>query len=217
MRDVKVTRKIWILIDRSGSMESIRADTEGGLKSFLAEQAEVEPDTRVSLYQFDTKHDTVYKGVPIGSVPSYVLQPRGGTALLDAIARVLGDIRVDREQTPQDQRPDQNLLLIVTDGEENSSVEYDLRNDGYTRVFKLVETEQGRGLVVSYLGANQDAIKVAAKMGIPQANSITYDASQEGTMSSWAAASASYTRGAKGPTCDMAFTDAEREAAQPDA
>ena len=78
---------IAVLLDRSGSMTTIKEDVEGGFNAFIAEQKKVEGTCRVTLAQFDNTYDVVYTDKDINDVPSLDLQPRGMTALLDSIIR----------------------------------------------------------------------------------------------------------------------------------
>lgn len=106
---------IIIVLDRSGSMSAIRDDAEGGLNEFVAEQkAKLPGETNLALVQFDTEYETVYDGT-LAAAPSFKLQPRGGTALLDSVMKgiALGDSK----------QPEKCVVLIITDGHENSSHE----------------------------------------------------------------------------------------------
>ncbi|MEU4455645.1 VWA domain-containing protein, partial [Nocardioides sp. NPDC023903] len=72
---------IAVLLDRSGSMQTIKADTEGGLAAYFEQQRSVPKKIEVTLAQFDTAYDVVYANVPLAQVPAPSLQPRSGTAL----------------------------------------------------------------------------------------------------------------------------------------
>ena len=80
---------ITMVIDRSGSMESIRTDAEGGVNTFVDSQKSEPGEALLTLVQFDTAYEFVHKGVPIGSVPRFKLVPRGSTAFLDAVGRAI--------------------------------------------------------------------------------------------------------------------------------
>ena len=79
---------ITMVIDRSGSMESICTDAEGGINTFVDSQKSEPGEALLTLVQFDTAYEFVHKGVPIGSVPRFKLVPRGSTALLDAVGHL---------------------------------------------------------------------------------------------------------------------------------
>jgi hypothetical protein len=82
---------ITMVIDRSGSMSSIRSDAEGGINTFIDLQKSEPGEALLSLVQFDTEYEFIHKDVPIGNVPKYTLVPRGSTALLDAVGRAINE------------------------------------------------------------------------------------------------------------------------------
>ena len=69
-----------LVVDRSGSMETVRDDAEGDVNAFIKEQTTEPGDVLLTLVQFDTEYEFVHKGVPIKQVPEYNLVPRGMTA-----------------------------------------------------------------------------------------------------------------------------------------
>ena len=83
---------LYFLLDRSGSMNSIVEDTVGGFDAFIAEQQKTPGECRVTLAQFANHYDVVYADRPIADVPALELQPRGSTALLDAMGRSITDV-----------------------------------------------------------------------------------------------------------------------------
>jgi len=199
------TRHITILIDRSGSMSNIQDATQEGLNGFLAQQAKESKETGVrtlvTLYHFDDVFEAVYEGVPIKEVRPYELEPRNSTALLDALAETFKRARARRKALPKDQRPDIEHYLIVTDGMENSSTTYRGR---YTDVAEIVRTEAARkGRVVQYMGANQDAIAEASKIGIAATNAMSYSYNSVGTQGAWEGATASASAGLSGGSYDF--------------
>jgi hypothetical protein len=82
---------ITLVVDRSGSMEQVREDAEGGVNSFIEQQAKEPGQALFTLVQFDTEYEFLHKGVPIAEVPQYELVPRGMTALLDAVGRAINE------------------------------------------------------------------------------------------------------------------------------
>ena len=197
-------RHIVLVLDRSGSMKTVKDDTEGGLAAFLEAQHENTGDTRVSLYQFDTKYEPVYENVALADVPAFVLVPRGGTALLDAIGRTISSVKTQIKALDEDERPGEVVLVILTDGAENSSQEYTLE-----RVKKMIEKRRAKGWQVVFLGADQDAITVAAGMGIGRETSLAYTARMTGRSISTVARMMA--RGSESGKYE--FTDEERKAA----
>src|SRR6185503_14641886 len=79
--------EILVVVDRSGSMANIRQDMEGGLRSYIKEQQAVGGNCALSLAQFDDQYEMVMLGVDIKDVQDYKLEPRGMTALLDAVGK----------------------------------------------------------------------------------------------------------------------------------
>lgn len=198
-------RHIAIVLDRSGSMTSVKDDTEGGLKAFLAEQANAPAYTEVSLYEFDDQYSAVYENVWLADVPDYTLHPRGMTALLDAVGRTVTTLGEHLAAMPDDDRPGEVVLVILTDGAENSSKEYTL-----DQVKKLITHQQDTyGWTVVFLGADQDAFAAAGGMGIGRATTLSYGSDK--TEGSLVMASAMVTRGSR--TGNYGFTDDERDAA----
>ena len=221
-------RYIAIVQDRSGSMSATKNDAEGGLASFLAEQAKEPGTTLVTLNEFDNVMDTVYGLTPIAEVEPYVLQPRGATALWDALGYSVDDLKARIKNTAVDDRPDAVIVLCVTDGGENASRVFDSakltalltkiqRPLVSKKDLELDEADRPdprasihkRGWLVIYLGSNQDAIASAKSMGISLGSSMTY--APEATCDSYVMASGSATRYSRGG--DAEFTSAERNVA----
>lgn len=200
------TRHIEILVDRSGSMGSIKLDMEGGLKTFLETQRkEVDLPTTVSLAQFDDVYEVVYTGEDLATLDTdYDLEPRGLTALRDAIGKSVTSLRLKLKEKPKEERPEV-VMVIITDGIENASREYE-----QTTIRQLLKKAQAKWeWTIIYLGANQDAIEEADKLGIRREASITYDVAHVHT--SWEGTSKMVARGAVSGT--YAFHADEREAA----
>src|SRR5262245_2857992 len=97
--------EIVVLLDRSGSMQSIAKDMEGGFDHFIKEQKLVPGDCKVSLYQFDTDYEAVYVGKPLAEVPRCELKARGSTALNDAFGRTINATGARLAAMPEHERP----------------------------------------------------------------------------------------------------------------
>ncbi len=126
MVDKNLTEIVAIL-DRSGSMQNLRTDTIGGFNSFIAEQKKAEGKAVLTLVQFDDLYQIDYEGKDINDVAdldetTYV--PRGSTALLDAVGRTINAVGSRLAKLPEDQRPGQVIFLVITDGQENTSREF---------------------------------------------------------------------------------------------
>lgn len=163
---------IAVLLDRSGSMQTIKSDTEGGFDAFIAEQRKNPGRCDVTLAQFDNTYEEVYVATPLAAVPPLDLQPRGGTALLDGIGRLINTTGARLAGLAEDDRPGAVIVVIMTDGMENSSREFDL-----TSVNKMITDQtDSYDWTFVYLGANQDAISVAGGLGVAAGMAMTYQA-----------------------------------------
>ncbi len=215
MTDQNLTH-ILAILDRSGSMQSIKADTEGGFNSYIEEQKKVEGETYVSLVQFDTEYEVVYTTKPLNEVPKLNLVPRGGTALHDAIGKAVTAKGEELAALPEDKRPGSVVVLVLTDGWENSSKEW--TGDAVKKLVKQQQDDYEWNFI--FMGSNQDAVLVGATLGFLPTNSLTYTgANTQSAFASAAASTATYRSArAAGQTYDVAlasaaFTDEDREAA----
>jgi hypothetical protein len=160
-----------MLIDRSGSMEIIKRDMEGALKTMLdAERGNPDP-CKLTVGYFNSR---LVEGLtlPIQQHPIPEIAPSGATALLDAACQLIDRTGRRLEAMPVAERPDRVLFVIITDGEENASSIHTVedlkrRIEHQSSVYKWQ---------FSFLGANMDAIKVAKAFGIPANFAATYRA-----------------------------------------
>ncbi len=206
------TTLIAALLDRSGSMTDIADDMRGGFDSYIAKEAEQPGTTMVTLAQFDDEYEVVYSGRPIGDVPPLVLEPRGCTALLDAIGRFITEVGGALAALPEDQRPADITVMVMTDGYENASKEWTIA--AVRELISQQETVYGWDFV--FMGANMDAVDVGTEMGFAPSKSLTYDADGDGVAGAWdAVASYSSRKRARGaaPAGSVGFDDAERRRA----
>jgi hypothetical protein len=183
-------------------MGYIRDDMLGGLKQFFADQAEVEGTCLVDYSQFDTHYEEVFTDTLVAvAVP--VLEPRGRTALLDALGQKITDLDTKLSALKPRKRPDKVLVIVVTDGQENASKFYTK-----DRVKWLVEHFQAsHGWDFVFLGANMDAVAEAAKMGFHSSSSITYNTQFAGaTMDTLSG----YTTRSRTSATPASFSDADR-------
>lgn len=164
-----------ILLDRSGSMQSIKEDMEGALNHFLESQKQIPGDLTVTLYQFDNEaFEHIWGPVSIHSVSNIQIVPRGCTPLIDSMSRAIRETGERLAAMPAEERPSKVIFAAITDGLENASVhttrEY-LRGqiDHQQRVYNWQ---------FLYFGANQDAFAEAQSYGIKYG--YTYAASPAG-------------------------------------
>ena len=200
---------ITLVVDRSGSMEQIRQDAEGGVNSFIAQQAKEPGEALLTLAQFDTEYDFIHKGVPISQVPKYELIPRGRTALLDAVGRAINETGERLAEMDEQDRPGLVVFVVMTDGLENSSVEF-----SKTKIKEMIEHQQEKySWHFTFLGANQDAFAEAGRMGKQAAGAANFSMNKVGA--AYRATGAKLARMRKqtreGETVKNEFTDQERQ------
>ena len=120
---------LYFLLDRSGSMQSIKSDIEGGFAAFVDEQRKAPGECLANLSQFDDVYEVVYADRPLADVPPLDLQPRNMTALHDAMGRLITDAGAKLAAIPEDERPGTVIVAIMTDGLENASQEWHAPGD----------------------------------------------------------------------------------------
>lgn len=170
MTDLDYTALL-LIIDRSGSMADIRDDMVGGLTTMLADQATRPGLLTVDLVTFDDQIELVQTMAAVSAV-TIELEPRGSTALFDAIGISVQRFGAALKALPEHARPGTVQVVVVTDGEENASREYTA-----SAVRSLV-TAQGEkyNWDFVFLGANQDAVLAGAELGFDGASSMTFGA-----------------------------------------
>lgn len=142
---------ITLVVDRSGSMNSVQEDAQGGINTLLEEQFALDGKLTVTLTQFDTAVETVKRMA--NEKFTYELQPRGMTALLDAVGLEIVKTGKDLALMKEADRPAKVLFVIVTDGEENSSREYT-----YEKIKSMTENQKSvYNWDFQFIGADQAA------------------------------------------------------------
>lgn len=201
---------IAIVLDRSGSMGSVKQDTIGGFNEFLKSQQEVKGEATLTLAQFDTMYELLQENANIQNVEpltdvTYV--PRGGTALLDAIGRTINSTGQFLQSLNPSQRPEKVVFVIITDGEENSSREFTLEsvNEMITH-----QTEKYQWQFV-FLGANQDAIQAGMSYGVSASNSMSFGHNTKGVSAMYSSVTSNLRNYREGGVADMSFSVDDRE------
>lgn len=166
------------VLDKSGSMDTIREATISGFNEFKNDQAREDGSAFFTLTLFDTEFQTVVEAVPLSEVYDLTPEryvPGGMTALYDAVAHTM---RITDEFVAKN-HPKQVLFVIMTDGQENASRE--IRRD---QLFAMIsERQEKAGYEFIYLGANQDSYAVGDSIGLRPGRTIDYAASPAATRS----------------------------------
>jgi len=199
---------ITILLDRSGSMEAMREETVQGFNTFLNQQKQEPGTASLTLLQFDDQFEVHYKSVPLDEVMELTQQdfvPRGSTALLDAMGRTINGTRRRIRRLPQASRPDQVIVVILTDGLENASHHYSLQ-----RVNRMVTAGRKADWQFIFLGADQDAIASGRQLGIADDYSIRFSVNREAVGSTWGTLHQVSSRIRREGSAAAGFTDEER-------
>ena len=205
------TTLLTLVVDRSGSMEPIKDDMEGGIKTLIEEQALEEGTCLVTLAQFDNEYEVVADGVPATEMAPYRLVPRGMTALLDAIGRTIATVHARIESMDPKDRPANVLFAVITDGMENASCEW-----SRLQVMDSVKARTAEGWHFTFLGADQDAVQEGPGLGVHADASLTWDKSARGTAAAMSSVSEKYRRLRRGEATGIEYTEDERKAASGD-
>lgn len=172
--------EIVFILDKSGSMSGLEKDTIGGYNSFIEKQKNVEGEALVSTVLFSDENEVVHDRIPISKVePMNDAQYSVGgcTALLDAIGGAIHHIGNVHKYAREEDVPEKTIFVITTDGEENSSRNYD-----YRRIKQMIERQQEKyKWEFLFLGANIDAIGEASKLGIRSDCAVRYECDGVGT------------------------------------
>lgn len=159
---------IVVVLDRSGSMSSGQDATVEGFNGFLAEQKKLPGECRMTLVQFDDRYQIDFNNTPISEV-KLAYAPRGGTALLDAMGRTIDEVGAELAKRSESTRPAKVIFVTITDGYENASRKF-TRDDIFNKIAHQRDAYKWEFL---YLGANQDAIAEATRLGIPATHSVS--------------------------------------------
>ena len=175
-----------IILDRSGSMESIRDDTIGGFNTFLGQQQQESGSATLTLVQFDTEnpYEVIQHFTPLVFVPKLTWEsfvPRGSTPLFDALGRAINDLEESLGRLKDEEKPSKVLLVVVTDGQENSSREF--RRSQIESLVKT-KTEQQHWQFV-FLSADLQAMTEAKDIGFKDTAMRAFEKSSLGVHAAW--------------------------------
>jgi Mg-chelatase subunit ChlD len=200
-----------VILDRSGSMGSIRNDTIGGFNTFLNEQRRQQGKATLTLVQFDSQdpYEVIHRVRTVGEVPeltqaTYV--PRANTPLLDAVGRGINDLEKCLFDMESSERPGKVIFVVITDGQENASREF--RRD---QILKMIKDKEGHcGWQFVFLSADLDAMEDAVQQGFQTRFSLAFDKTGKGTRDAWGSVSERIANVRMSKVRDAAFTDEDR-------
>lgn len=172
--------EIVFILDRSGSMSGLEADTIGGFNSMIEKQKRAEGEALISTVLFDNISEVIHDRVSVQSIQPMTDKDytvRGCTALLDAIGGAIHHIGNVHKYARDEDVPEHTLFVITTDGMENASQRYDSE-----KVKKMIERQKEKyGWEFLFLGANIDAVETAKHFGISEDRAVNYHSDRKGT------------------------------------
>lgn len=182
--------EVVFIMDRSGSMAGLEADTIGGFNSMLEKQKKEADNIIWSTVLFDHVSEVVHDRVPVDKVKELdenTYYVRGCTALLDAVGGAIHHIGNVHKYARKEDVPEKTLFVITTDGMENASVIY-----GYEDVKRMITRQQERyGWEFIFLGANIDAVEAAGRIGIREERAARFHNDEVGIAKNFAVVSES--------------------------
>ena len=172
--------EIVFILDRSGSMNGLEADTIGGFNSMIEKQKKETGEALVSTILFDNAAEVIHDRVSLKDIRELTSRDycvKGCTALLDAVGGAIHHIgNIHKYARPEDV-PEHTLFIITTDGMENASRRY-----SSMEVKKMITRQKEKyGWEFLFLGANIDAVETAAGFGIGADRAVNYRADSQGT------------------------------------
>lgn len=184
--------EIIFILDRSGSMAGLEADTIGGYNQFLKTQSQKSGELRVTTVLFDHEYECLYQSVcPENAVLTerqYFV--RGCTALYDAVGQAVTHTGLRLAETPEPERPSKVIVVITTDGCENASKAYT-----HQQIQNMIRRQQEKySWEFLFFGANIDVENVAQTIGVQADRAFSYEADSAGVCKMMASA------------CDMVST-----------
>ena len=172
--------EIVFILDRSGSMSGLEADTIGGFNSMIEKQKKEAGEALISTVLFDNFSEVIHDRIPVGRVEPMTDREyyvRGCTALLDAIGGAIHHIGNIHKHAREEDVPEHTLFVITTDGMENASRRYDSET-----VKKMIERQKAKySWEFLFLGANIDAVETASRFGIGADRAVNYHSDHQGT------------------------------------
>ena len=176
----KRTTELVFIIDRSGSMHGLEADTIGGFNSMLEKQKNEEGHAYVSTVLFNDRSEVIHDRLNIKRVSPMTGRhyiPGGCTALLDAVGGAIKHIGNIHKYSRKSDVPEKTLFVIITDGMENASHKYSA-----AQIKEMINRQQKEyGWEFIFLGANIDAVAAADDIGISEDRAVKFCCDEAGT------------------------------------
>lgn len=180
MTTKNTTTELVFILDRSGSMHHLTADTIGGFNSMIEQQKKKDGECIVSTVLFDDESTVLHDRVRLFDVPEMTERDyctRGCTALVDAVGGAIHHIGNVHKYARKEDVPAHTMFVITTDGMENASRKYSA-----DKVKKMIERQKERyGWEFIFIGANIDSVETAARFGIERERAVNYKADKKGT------------------------------------
>ncbi len=173
-----LTELVFIL-DKSGSMGGLEADTIGGYNALLKKQQAIDKPCIVTTVLFDNAYEVLHDRIDLNAINPLTdqhYQVGGSTALLDAIGKTIYKLITVQKNTKKDYQADSVMFVIMSDGEENASHEFSSQH-----IKQLIHQQTTNyGWEFIFLGANMDAVKTAEDYGINELNAQKFSADEKG-------------------------------------
>jgi len=200
---------ISVVLDRSGSMTSMRNEVVKGFEAFINGQKAVEGEATLTMVQFDDQIDILHDMTPLKDVSGLgSFQPRGSTALLDAMGETMNNVRTKIMAMEEANRPSKVIFVFITDGQENASSKYKRKD-----IFEMIKDQRSEAnWEFVFIGANQDAISEGNSIGVRASAAITFDASGAGATRAFTSLTKGMTMYRSKADADYAFSDEDRKA-----
>ena len=192
------------IVDCSASMISIGKEVKNGYNAFVKEQCSLPGKCLATVVKFNNKVEVVQHGVDIQKLlkaDSNTFKPNGTTALHDAICMTIERVKQQISILPR--KPSRVIVMVLTDGAENSSVKYSSKD-----VAQRIKQCEERSWTFTFIGANQDAVATGTEIGFRADSCLSYTADGDHTSETWNNISANCRRQRCGES--SAWNDAER-------
>jgi hypothetical protein len=193
-------------------MELVREDTVGGYNTFVDAQKQIAGECDITLIQFNQTRDFTYKSVDVKTLDKGLrleqYAPSGGTALLDAVGVAINEKGAEFAALPEERRPGKVMFVIITDGQENSS-----RDFNFTKIKEMIDHQKSvYNWDFTFLGANIDTFNVAGDMGISANKALSFSTNKSGGAMRMFASASNYSLNARtyGSVAEASYSDEDR-------